>query len=109
MLHDGILTRTTAPGPLPPAVERRESLRVPFPGEVVIRWHHDLETPVRYQVANAGDGGFRIRSSAPLVEGLTGTATKLLPGGRDLDRSVMIVWFARAIDGDGYDAGVRFF
>lgn len=82
---------------------------MPFPAELVLAWMHDLGTPLRFCVVDAGDGGFRIRTSTPLVEGMTGIAVKLLPGGEQLDRAVMVAWVGPP-DRDGQrDVGLRFF
>jgi hypothetical protein len=105
MLHDGIIGRTV-PGQ---RLDRRRSDRVPFPAHLTVVWHHDLEKPVRYQVTNAGDGGFQIRSSTPLDEGTTGTALRLLPEGLALNRSIMVVWSRHDEASGGFEAGLRLF
>ena len=106
MLHDGMLTSATG---AQAEAERRRSDRLPFPGEVVVVWHHDLETPVRYRIVDAGDGGLRILTVAPILEGMTGMAVRLLPGGQTLDRPVMVSWLGEPDEHDEREVGLRFF
>lgn len=119
MLHDGMMSRpptgrSAVPGRPRPMSDtacddRRASDRVPFPAELVVVWNHDLKTPLRFRVIDAGDGGYRIRSSMPLLEGTTGMVLRLLPGrGQALDQPVMVAWSHAADDG-GYDVGLRVF
>jgi hypothetical protein len=89
--------------------DRRRTARVPFPVELVVLWHHDLTEPVRYQVVDAGDGGFRVRTSTPIQTGTTGTALTLLPEGHPVDKSVMVVWCGHNEPKGGYEVGLRFF
>jgi len=106
MLNDALLSRTgrTAVG----CDDRRGGDRLPFPAEVVVLWHYDLATSVRYRVMDVSDGGMRIRSSMPIMEGTTGMAVKLLPDGQALDRAVMVCW-SRPVDGESsYDVGLHF-
>jgi hypothetical protein len=115
MLHDGVMSRAAgsvqARIEAPDLAERRVSDRLPFPAEMVMVWNHDLQTPMRYRMQDAGHGGYRIRTSAPLVEGMTGMVIRLLPGrGTRLDQPVMVVWAHAADDAPGeYDAGLRCF
>ena len=115
MLHDGIMSRTSRRGKpradRPNLADRRDSDRVPFPAEMVLVWNHDLQTAMRYRVMDAGDGGYRIRTSAPLVEGMTGMVIRMLPGrGERIDQPVMVVWMHPADGADGeYEAGLRCF
>lgn len=106
MLHDGMLT--SAAGTQCEA-ERRRSDRLPFPGEVVILWHHDLETMIRYRIVDAGDGGFRIVTATPILEGMTGMAVKLLPGGQQLDRPIMVGWLGEPDERGEREVGLRYF
>ena len=79
--------------------------------EVVLAWHFNPEQPVRYRSVDLSDTGIRIRSSTPLLEGMTGTLKTILPEGQRLDRPVMVVW-TRVGSGDaslGFEAGLRFF
>lgn len=101
MLHDGL----PASSPATTAVDRRHHDRVPFPAEMTLLWHHDLETPMRYRITDACDGGYRIRSSAPMLTGMTGMALRLLPEGRPLDHPVMVVWCHA--DGREYEIGLE--
>ncbi|TVQ51896.1 MAG: hypothetical protein EA377_11365 [Phycisphaerales bacterium] len=107
MLHDSIMTSRLA-GTL--ADDRRTGDRVPYPAELLIAWMHDLRTPVRYRVIDAGDGGFRIRTRTPVIEGMTGVALKLLPEGQAIDQSVMVAWTKATDEQDGeYEIGLRYF
>lgn len=104
MLHDGLMSNRptvcdavnreadAAPKSGIMDVDRRRSDRVPFPAELVLAWMHDLGTPMRFRVVDAGQGGFRIHTCTPVIEGMTGIAIKLLPNGDPLDRAVMVAW-----------------
>jgi hypothetical protein len=59
--------------------DRRQHDRLPCPVEIVLAWHHEPETPIRYHLQDAGDGGLRISSRHPLMQGMTGIALRLLP------------------------------
>ncbi len=103
MLHDAVFSRADA------SAEPRRHPRVPLPAELVLVWHHDLQTPIRYRVIDASDGGVRIRTTVPVVEGMTGTALKLLPQNRVINRPVMVVWVASSPDSPEHEAGLRYF
>ena len=60
MLHDGTQARVSGQ---PMLAERRQSQREVFPAELVVKWHHEPELPIRYEVINSSEGGFCIRSS----------------------------------------------
>lgn len=118
MLHDRVMSKTGSSSAEPwnaravdvPCAERRQSDRVPFPAELVLAWNHDQRSPVRYRVVDAGDGGYRIHSSMPMLQGTTGMVVRLLPGrGAPLGQPVMVAWCKAADEGEGYDIGVRFF
>lgn len=121
MLHDSVMSRGRKRGmPQPGSAEadkqcldRRQSDRVPFPAEMVVVWNFDLDTPMRYAVIDAGDGGYRIHSSHPVQEGTTGMVLRLLPGrGQALDQPVMVAWTRPSDAGDaaaGFDVGLRCF
>ena len=88
--------------------ERRRSARTAVEAELVVLWHHDPQTAVRYPVLNLSDGGARIQSAAPLFKGMSGTAVKLLPTGRPISRMCTVSW-TRAPDLDGsFEIGLRF-
>ncbi len=106
MLHDRMLSHRT--GPLTDE-DRRQMARVPFPAELVLIWHHDVNTRIRYRVKDVSDGGFRIRSTTPLFKGTTGTALSLLPEGQTLDVAIMVVWCREDPENGGYEAGLRRF
>lgn len=99
MLHDSLLSRTSSK-------DRRHGARQTVRAELVVRWHHDHGTPVRYPVVDLGEGGCRIRSGAPLLRGMSGTAIKLLPKGEELHRVCTVSW-SRA-DGEGFEIGLKF-
>lgn len=112
MLDDSNMKRTVAE-PLDQSTDfdRRESGRESISVEVVLAWHFNPDQPVRYRSVDLSDSGIRIRSSTPLLEGMTGTLKTVLPEGRHLDRPVMVVW-TRAGGDDaslGFEAGLRFF
>lgn len=125
MLHDVIMSRISRRAERAPAAEpgygacdaaadtldRRTSDRVPYPAEAIVVWTHDLASPMRYRVIDAGDGGYRIHSSMPLLEGTTGMLLRLLPGrGRPMDQPVMVAWIKPAEEeATGYDVGLRIF
>ena len=90
-------------------LNRRESIRNAVSVEVVMAWHFNPDQPVRYRSVDLSETGMRLRSSTPLLEGMTGTLRSILPEGRRLDRSVMVVWSRPAGIGSGYEAGLRFF
>lgn len=104
MIHDGMLSRTTRDAQ---ATDRRRGMRVPFPTEMIIRWFSDMRSPVRYAIIDAADGGFRIRTSLPVMEGMTGVIMMLLPEGKSIDQTVAVAWTRNAEDGVGFEAGLR--
>ncbi len=81
MLHDSLSTE-----------DRRRAARNVKRAELVIRWHHDPDVPIRYPVLDMGDGGVRILSTLPLLRGLSGTAVKLLPKGEPINRPCSVAW-----------------
>ena len=117
MLHDAVMLRAggqelpkSGSAANQPESERRDSDRLPFPAEMVLVWNHDLQTPMRYRVLDAGDGGYRIRSSLNLLEGTTGMVLRLLPSrGQQLDQPVMVAWTKAAQGEAGFDVGLRCF
>ncbi len=103
MLHDSVISgrnRRSA------ADERRRSARATVHAELVVAWHHDPDTAVRYPVIDVGEGGMRILSALPLLKGMSGTAIKLLPEGRELNRMCTVSW-AKAPDlGGPFEVGL---
>jgi len=91
--------------------ERRGSDRVPFPAEMILIWNHDAALRHRHRIIDAGDGGYRIATSLPLLEGTTGMVVRLLPcGTTQKPQPVMVAWCRKAGEGrDGYEAGLRVF
>ena len=112
MLDDSIMRRNAleADGQSTDS-DRRETDRESISVEVVLAWHFNPDQPVRYRSVDLSDTGIRIRSSTPLLEGMTGTLKTILPEGRHLDRPVMVVW--SRVGGEnafpGFEAGLRFF
>jgi len=108
MLHDGMMDRYR---PVAGRRSDRAEPRVPFPGELLLSWLHDMNTRIRYRIVDASDHGFRIRTSLPLAEGMTGIAMKLLPEGTLIDRAVWVMWSNRVRDhsdpGPHFEAGLR--
>lgn len=99
MLHEDIM-RSISAG------ERREEARAPCPGEVVMFWLHDPEMRIRFKLVDVSDGGFRIRSVAPVLKGTTGVVSRLLPEGTPIDRMVSVAWTQQGEDGT-WDIGLR--
>ncbi|MHC4247289.1 MAG: hypothetical protein ACYSUU_10860, partial [Planctomycetota bacterium] len=52
--------------------DRREADRESISVEVVLAWHFNPDQPVRYRSVDLSDTGIRVRSSTPLLEGMTG-------------------------------------
>ncbi len=88
---------------------RRNKDRTTFSGEAVLRWSHDFDTPVRYQVVDRSEGGMRIVSQFPLSEGMTGVITRYLPEGTSVHQPMMVAWSSSEPDDDGYHCGIWFF
>lgn len=112
MLHDAVMSRFSSLQPHGQSIDRRDSDRLPFPAEMVLVWNHDLSTPIRFRVIDAGDGGYRVHSAFPILEGTTGMVLRLLPGrGQPLDQPVMVAWSRQAPDSNnnGYELGLRCF
>jgi len=105
MLHDPLLSGADRQSS---SDERRRSARTTVQAELVVLWHHDPGTPVRYPVLDIGDGGARIRSATPLRKGMSGTAVKLLPRGDTIHRMCTVSW-SRPQETDGpFEIGLRF-
>jgi hypothetical protein len=117
MLHDPVMSRAAGRfdcsqelSHQPAEIDRRASDRVPFPAEMVLAWNHDFSHRMRFRIIDAGDGGYRIHSSLPVLEGTTGMVLRILPGGvQPIDQSVMVVWCHACDDGEGFDVGLRVF
>ena len=88
---------------------RRNRDRATYCGEAVLRWSHDFDTPIRYQVVDRSDGGMRIVSQFPLSEGMTGVITRYLPEGESVHQPMMVAWSSSEPDDDGYHCGIWFF
>jgi hypothetical protein len=105
MLHDPLIF---GPDRRSTSGERRQSARAAVKAELVVLWHHDPETPVRYPVLDIGDGGARIRSATPLRTGMSGTAVKLLPKGKPIHRMCTVSWTRPPPDDGPFEIGLRF-
>ena len=90
--------------------DRRHGDRVPFPAELILLWNHDASLRHRYRILDASDGGYRIRTSLPLLEGTTGMVIRVLSGEMNsVAQPVMVAWCRRQHEGSGYEAGLRMF
>ncbi len=88
--------------------DRRRSPRASFRAELIVRWHHDPDTPIRYRVLDVGNGGIRILSGLPLLRGLSGTAVKLLPDGESINRPFSVSWARPPVLGGPFEIGLNF-
>jgi hypothetical protein len=104
MMHEDIML---SQADLAAGHDLRRTQRVPCPAEVTLVWHHNPGTVVRYRVLDVSDGGLRLRSSVPLLEGTTGMIMRMLPQGTPIEKAVMVVWSHDAEAG-GYAIGVRY-
>ncbi|MCA9290759.1 MAG: hypothetical protein KDA25_06500 [Phycisphaerales bacterium] len=86
----------------------RSSERVPCPCELMVRWLHAPECPTRYEILDVGNGGFRIRHTLPVLEGMVGVAVKLLPTGEAINRCVRVVWVDRPVGHEPGEAGLEY-
>ncbi|MFO0961478.1 MAG: hypothetical protein U0625_01075 [Phycisphaerales bacterium] len=95
------------------AERRAGGARVPHDGHIVVLWHHDPMRSCAYETSDTSESGARIRSTCPLLDGMTGVAVCLNPGEIVIDRTVMVVWSRGIRDADGrvthHEAGLRFF
>jgi len=94
-------------------IERRTLGRAPHAGHLVLLWHHDPSRMCAYETLDTSESGARVRTSCPLLEGMTGVAVCLRPGELSIDRTVMVAWCRGMRDGAGrlthHEAGLRFF
>lgn len=104
MMHEDVMLRLADPAA---AHDLRETTRVPCPAEITLIWHHSPSSIVRYRVVDASDGGLRLRSAVPLLEGTTGMVMRMLPEGTAIEKPVMVVW-SHSADRGGYEIGVRY-
>ncbi len=105
MLHDSLSPEAD---PRLTGDDRRLSARRTVHAELVVRWHHDHATPVRYPVLDMGEGGCRIHSATPLLRGMSGTAVRLLPEGAVINRMCTVTWSRARGDGRATEVGLRF-
>ncbi len=105
MIHDPSIKSDTSSA----NQNRRDRSRTAFQGEAVLRWSHDFNTPIRYQVVDRSNGGMRIISQFPLSEGMTGVITRYLPEGEAVHQPMMVAWSSSTPCDDGYHCGIWFF
>ena len=105
MLHDALIR---GDHPQSPQERRSAERRVATPNDLVILWHHDIETAIRYPLVDLNDGGVRILTATPLTEGMTGIAVNLLPTGKPINRPCTVCWVRRRDEAKAYEAGLRF-
>ncbi len=103
MIHDSMLNLSATAKD----AGRRQSARAACPGEVVMCWLHDPDTPLRLRLIDVSNGGYRLSSTLPVLPGTIGIILRLLPEGTTLDDSVMVVWSHRVDDGPMYEIGLR--
>lgn len=104
MMHEDVMFRHADPAS---AHDLRQTTRVPCPAEVTLIWHHNPSSVIRYRVLDVSDGGLRLRSSVPLIDGTTGMVLRMLPEGTSIEKPVMVVWSHNAEQG-GYEIGLRY-
>ncbi|MEE2973015.1 MAG: PilZ domain-containing protein [Planctomycetota bacterium] len=108
MLNDSIIGRKSCQA-TPRVDDRRDAPRTAAQVELLICWHFQPDQKVRYRSLDLSEFGVRIRSSTPLLEGMTGVLVSTLPEGERVDRPVMVVWSRTSRDGLGHEAGLRYF
>jgi len=94
------------------AIERRDTNRRSGTGEILLFWHHDPSRVAAYEAIDTSGTGARLRTDAPLPEGMTGVAVCFRPGDVSIERTVMVVWSRAIRDGEGHvmhhEAGIRY-
>lgn len=94
------------------SIERRDSGRCEGTCELVMFWHHEPSVLCRYETLDVSGTGARVRTDAPLPEGMTGVVLELQPGDIHIERAAMVVWSRAIRDPDGralhHEAGIRF-
>lgn len=94
------------------SIERRDMDRRNNLSEFVMFWHHDPADMCRYVTLDLSNTGARLRTNAPLPEGMTGVAMTAKSCDEQLERTVMVVWSRSIRDADGnathHEAGLRF-
>ena len=94
------------------AIERRDTNRRAGMGEILLFWHHDPSRVAAYEAIDTSGTGARLRTEAPLPEGMTGVAVGFRPGDVSIERTVMVVWSRAIRDGEGrvthHEAGIRY-
>jgi hypothetical protein len=94
------------------SIDRRDMDRRNNLSEFVMFWHHDPADMCRYVTLDLSNTGARLRTSAPLPEGMTGVAMTAKSSDEQIERTVMVVWSRSIRDSDGntthHEAGLRF-
>ena len=94
------------------SIERRDMDRRNNLSEFVMFWHHDPADMCRYVTLDLSSTGARLRTNAPLPEGMTGVAMTAKSSDEQIERTVMVVWSRSIHDSDGntthHEAGLRF-
>lgn len=94
------------------SIERRDAGRHLEPGQLVMLWHHNPETTVRYTLLDLSGTGARVQSESLLPEGMTGVALSQQPGDVGVNRIAMVAWSRNIRNSDGQvthsEAGIRF-
>jgi hypothetical protein len=62
------------------AIERRDTNRRSGTGEILLFWHHDPSRIAAYEAIDTSGTGARLRTDAPIPEGMTGVAVGFRPG-----------------------------
>lgn len=91
------------------AVDRRSEPRVSTHGEVMIRWHLEPPTTMRYELIELSDSGARIRCGMSIPSGAIGTVLKRLPEGAPVNRPAMVQWVGESDEDGRREIGLWFF
>jgi hypothetical protein len=94
------------------SIERRDSGRSEGTCELVMFWHHEPSVVCRYETLDVSGTGARVRTEAPLPDGMTGVVIELQPGDVHVERAAMVAWSRGIRESDGrtmhFEAGIRF-
>jgi hypothetical protein len=104
-----MLNDPTIQGKRAGVTDRRNRTRRDLSTEIVVRWHGDPTTPIRYRTADCSATGLRFESSIPILEGMTGSLHAMVPSDDLVDSNIMVAWSRPRRDGHGYDVGARYF
>lgn len=106
MFHERTFSRTTSDQA---AADRRSEPREPAQGEVMLRWHLEPPTTMRYELIEISNSGARIRSGMSIPSGAIGTVLKQLPEGTPVNRPAMVQWVGEPDDDGRREIGLWFF